>query len=177
MKEQIPLNSFMVQWKDTTEPQYDYSYSCGMNAMYISPVLQPRTLLFKTVNSENFGGTASKFLNVVPECNSMVRFSSGSYVPVSVNTAPPVNDEINSIISNSILCKSMYRNVRNIYSTIYATPSGQTSCSSTLADDDVLVFIHSYNSNTTIKVIGSFGFDPRDTIIYCRDNHYSVVLI
>ncbi|MFN8143190.1 MAG: hypothetical protein U0073_02120 [Bacteroidia bacterium] len=140
---------------------YDYSYSCGMNAMYISPVLQPGELFcLQTVNSENFGGTASNSLNVVPECNSMVRFSSGSYVPVSVNTAPPVNDEINSAISIPSYASPCTEMCGNIYSTIYATPSGQTSCSSTLADDDVWFSFTATNSNTTIKVIGSFGFDP-----------------
>ncbi|HRH66963.1 MAG TPA: hypothetical protein PLU53_11740, partial [Bacteroidia bacterium] len=101
----------------------NYSYSTGINAMYMSPVLQAGELFCQqSANSESFGGTASNSMNFVPECNSLIRISPGTYTPVPVNAIAPINDDYFSplaIPSNANPCIDL---CATFYSTMNATP-------------------------------------------------------
>lgn len=140
---------------------YNYSYSCGINAMYISPVLQTGELLTQQVaNSSSFGFTASNNLNFLPSCNSSLLLSPDGYSPVSIPVVPPSNDDVSGVIglhSNASPCTDL---CGTYYSTLGATASGLPACSGGLADDDVWFNFIASNPNTTIKVLGSGGFDP-----------------
>lgn len=138
-----------------------YSYSCGMNALYLSPVLQPGELFSQqTANSASFDLIPSDNLNFVPVCNSSLMFSAGNNSPQPFILGPPVNDEPQSAIplpSNASPCIEL---CGTYFTTLNATPSGQAACAGSTADDDVWFSFTATNSNTTIKVAGSGGFDP-----------------
>ncbi|MBK6445643.1 MAG: hypothetical protein IPF81_10185 [Bacteroidetes bacterium] len=140
---------------------YNYSFSCGLNAMYVSPVVLNGELFAQQVsNTESFSSTPSNTLNFIPDCNSAVLLTPDNPNPVVVVASPPANDEpltatsIPSFVSPCIdLCGTFY-------STLNATASGMPACSGGTADDDVWFSFTATNTNTTIKVIGSGGFDP-----------------
>ena len=140
---------------------YLYSYSCGINAMYLSPVLQQGELFcLQSPNSASFDYTASDNHNLIPECNSKIVLSPGVYNPTGINIFIPPNDEPQTAIaipSNASPCIDL---CGTYFSTLNATPSGQTVCSGAAADDDVWFIFNATNANTTIKVAGSGGFDP-----------------
>ncbi len=138
-----------------------YSYSLGINATSISSTGQPGEYLEQQIaNTRNFAGTVQNQLYAVPECNSRITFTPGTYTPyVPVSQVPP-NDSIGNPIHLSVnptpcieLCGVMYKSA-------FATPSPKTVACGGTADDDVWFDFTANNANTTIKVSGSGNYDP-----------------
>ncbi|REK34202.1 MAG: hypothetical protein DWQ44_07345 [Bacteroidetes bacterium] len=139
---------------------YSYTYSSGLNAISISSTLQAGELFTQmTHNTRNFGGTPTNNLNAVPDCFSSILFTPGSYTPY---VAPPIsiaNDNVSgatALTVNSSPCTAL---CGTYYSSSNATNSGIAGCSG-IADDDVWFSFVATNSSTTIKVLGSGGYDP-----------------
>ncbi len=160
----------------------NYSYSCGLNAATIStPPTAGQVLNQLTAATRNFGLTPSFQLNKIPECNSKIRFTPGTYTPyVPPASLAPSNDNKVNAIALSVNPSPCVSICGTIYSSANATNSGVAVCSSagsTLADDDVWFSFVAANSITQIKVIGSGNYDPTlelfnnsNTLLSCANN-------
>ncbi len=141
--------------------QYNYSFSCGLNAMYINPVLQYGELFSQQVsNTESFSSTPSNLLNFIPECHSILILTPDNPNPVVIVNNPPANDEPISAIPIPSYASPCIDLCGTFYNTLNATSTGMPACAGSTADDDVWFSFTATNTNTTIKVIGSGGFDP-----------------
>lgn len=135
------------------------TYSCGINASVISATPAAGELLNQlTANTRNFGITSSFNLNIVPECNSRLLFTVGTYTAyVGGSTVPANNDPAGAIVLavNSTPCVAL---CGTYYSSANATLSSVAVCNGN-ADDDVWFSFTATNPATTIKVLSSGGYD------------------
>lgn len=136
-----------------------YSASCGINAISISPtILSSEFFSQQILNTRSFSGTPSNNLNSVPECNTSLLFTPGTYVPYTSTSVPVSNDEYSTttvLAVNTLPCTEL---CATYYSSVNATNSGILGCSGT-ADDDVWFQFTATNPSTTIKVLSSGNYD------------------
>ena len=137
-----------------------YTYSSGVNAIYLSSPLIPGELLTQqTPDTRNFSGTPANGLNVVPECYSKITFTPGAYTPyIPPTVVVPNNNSSGAIVLpvNSAPCTNL---CGTYYSSSNATSSGITACSG-IADDDVWFQFVATSPLTSIRVYGSGSYDP-----------------
>ncbi|TAH38850.1 MAG: hypothetical protein EYC69_14290 [Bacteroidetes bacterium] len=139
---------------------YLYTYSCGINAISVSsPLVAGELITQQSPDTRNFNGTPANSLNSVPECNSKITLTPGTYTPyVSPPTVVSNNNSSGAIVLpvNPVPCTNL---CGTYYSSANATSSGITACSGN-SDDDVWFQFVATNSSTTIKVSGSGSYDP-----------------
>jgi hypothetical protein len=150
---------------------YGYSYSVGMNSFSTSATLSTGEILAQqNFNTKIFAETnavttavGANGLTVVPECNSKLLFTPGTYTAGS--TIPAItNDEPAGAITLPVGV-SVPTDFCGLYTSSGATASaGIATCNAGTpgtADDDVwFKFTIGSTSSTNITVRGSGGYDP-----------------
>ncbi|MCX6291957.1 MAG: hypothetical protein NT126_09375 [Bacteroidetes bacterium] len=137
-----------------------FTYSCGINASYISTIPATGELLCQQLaNTRSFGKNVVNNLTAVPDCNSKVTFTLGNYtiyVPVVTTVS---NDEPAGAIALSVNSSPCVSLCGTYYSSAGATLSSAVPVCTGNADDDVWFSFVATNPSTTIKVLNSGGYD------------------
>jgi hypothetical protein len=136
-----------------------YSYTCGINAIYLTGTAQPGELLNQlTANTRNFGNNPVNNLNGIPDCNSLIRFTPGTYNAYSPVVSIPTNDNPNTaqhIDVNTTTCTDL---CPTYFSSANGTSSSVPACTGS-ADDDVWFEFTATNPSTTIRLLSSGNYD------------------
>jgi uncharacterized repeat protein (TIGR01451 family) len=153
---------------------YAYSYSVGMsnNLTYTTNAQPGQVLAQQTENTRNFSpyfgsipSRGSNYMCSVPECNSQIVFTPGTYTPYLETPIAPANDEpanatllIPYTSASTQLCNTYYSS-RGATQTL--TPPAAV-CGSPLFnnnDDDVWFKFQCLNDTTHVDVASSGGYD------------------
>ncbi len=136
-----------------------YSYSAGLNDSLISvPPLSGELFTQMTANTRNFGNTATNSLSIVPQCNSSILFTPGSYTPYVPVVNTVANDDPAGAIPLAVNSSPCTDFCGTYYSSAGATLSSVPVCTGT-ADDDVWFSFVATNSAVAVRVRGAGGYD------------------
>jgi hypothetical protein len=158
------MTGFFGNINPSTAPLYNYTL--GINAWNVSSGTSiGEVITQQTHNTRNFKDSTAKAVSnlfTVPVCNSMIRFTPGTYtayVPPASNA--PANDApANAILMtvNSAPCTNL---CGGVFSSAGATSSGITVQSGMgVADDDVWFKFVATQASTSIRVYGGTNYDP-----------------
>lgn len=168
----ISFNYGSIQGFNGTS-DYVYSYSCGIGGLLVNGYpLQGQLLAQQYENSTAFSSGNSEVaslgangLRILPEANSSIKFTPGSYAGFNPpNATPPSNDDDTGALKlNTVTAFPENLNGR-FYSSRFATPSASSVCAG-LADDDVWFTFKATQKNSIVRVFGSGGYIPRIQVL------------
>jgi len=139
---------------------YLYTYSCGLNAIFISNPLAAGELFSQQIpDTRKFSGLPANSLNSAPECNSKLTFTPGTYTPYIAPPVVVVNDNSAGAIPLPVNMSPCVDLCGTYYNSANATTSGIAACSGN-SDDDIWFSFTATNPNTSIRVSGSGSYDP-----------------
>ncbi len=158
-----------------------YSYTSGLSGAFVQPIPQPGQVMQQQFENTTYfthenGGTANWGANglaISPEPRSSVKFTPGTYVPVSAPTATaPLNDEPAGAITRPALAAFPSNiawdngtNTSNLFTTRYATNTASpANCGGATDAKDVWFKFIAPNPSVTTRIYGSGGFVPRVSI-------------
>jgi hypothetical protein len=150
-----------------------YSYSCGLGGLLVNGNPNPGQALAmqyenSTAFSHNFvqtGNAGSNALKILPEANSSIKFTPGTYAGFSPPAATaPSNDEATGAIALTTLTSIPNHLSGTYYSSRFATASSTGVCGG-LADDDVWFKFKATQKKSTVRIYGSGGYVPRVQVL------------
>jgi PKD repeat protein len=150
-----------------------YSYSCGLGGLLVNGNPNPGQALAmqyenSTAFSHNFvqtGNAGSNALKILPEANSSIKFTPGTYAGFSPPAATaPSNDEATGAIALTTFTSVPNHLSGTYYSSRFATASSTSVCGG-LADDDVWFKFKATQKKSTVRIYGSGGYVPRVQVL------------
>jgi len=159
-----------------------YSYSLGTNGESIGTA-SPNNLTSQQVhNTRSFSATAANSLAIVPDCNSSILMTPGTYTPyVAPPVTAPVNDDPAGAVLLTVNAGPCTAYCGTYYNSANATATaGIAVCTATTPgtpDDDVWFRFQAQAASTKIQVFGGGGYnavaqlfsDAGITPLYCSN--------
>ncbi|MFM2206793.1 MAG: hypothetical protein RL213_768 [Bacteroidota bacterium] len=158
------MTGFFGNINPSTAPLYNYT--TGINAWNVTSGTSVGEVITQQVhNTRFFKDSTAKAVNnllTVPACNSLVRFTPGTYTAyVPPASAVPANDAPANAVAVNVNTEPCTNLCGGVYSTAGATSSGITVQTGLgVADDDVWFKFVATQAQTSIRVYGGTNFDP-----------------
>jgi Ig-like domain CHU_C associated len=159
-----------------------YSYTCGLSGAFVSSPAVPGQIMqqqyenttFFTHENSSAASWGANGLSISPEPRSSIKFTPGTYVPVSApSTSAPSNDEFATAITRPALTAFPSNiawdngtNTSNLFSTRYSTHSTfpDNGCGGSPTGKDVWFKFNANNPDATVRIYGSGGLIPRVSV-------------